>query len=186
VTISALWNSKRFLYISIGVVVVLIAYQVYQYYNLQTSSIDNTGATDTPIDLSNENATAMGTSKGDVNNPGNIRVSGIAWLGKDTPANSVFEDFDTLADGIKAMNSNLTAYLNIHGLNTITAIISRWAPPADNNNTSSYINFVSSQTGIDPNAVIDSSSFPAIIAAMSVQEGNIPVTVDQVNAALAS
>jgi hypothetical protein len=185
-TFASIYNNKKVLYIAIAIVIILIAYKIYQAVNLQTSSIDNTGATDTPFDPTNTNSSTTGTMKGDVNNPGNIRVSGIAWLGKTTGPNEVFEDFDTLADGIKAMNSNLTAYLNLHGLNTITLIINRWAPPADNNNTSSYINFVSSQTGIDPNYVIDASYFPAIIAAMSKQEGNVPVTMDQVIAALAS
>ena len=60
------------------------------------------------------------------------------------------------------------------GIKTLSGLISKWAPPSENN-TAAYIANVAKATGLDPNAEIDLRD-PAlrakIQAAMAVQEGN--------------
>lgn len=90
------------------------------------------------------------------NNPGNIVQSSTAWQGKvplSGNTDSRFEQFTELRYGIRAMYINLMSYYTNHGLNTVSKIISRWAP-AFENNTSNYINIVSNIVGIGINAVI--------------------------------
>ncbi len=96
------------------------------------------------------------------NNPGNIRVSGSAWKGKipyelnqdyDCTANRVvksFEQFETYEYGVRAIIVLVTNYINRDGLNTIAAIINKWAP-SNENNTSAYANRLSLLSGIPIN-----------------------------------
>ena len=48
--------------------------------------------------------------------------------------------------GTRAAMINLRTYMNRHGRDTITKIISRWAP-SNENDTQAYIRFVSKETG---------------------------------------
>ena len=119
--------------------------------------------------------------KGGKNNPGNIRNTSIKWGGEITQPGDVFESFDTIENGVRAMYLNLLACRNIHGDRTIRQIICRWAPPTDKNNTEGYISFVSKRTGIGADVDLSVGDFASIISAMSKQEGNIYVTPEQVN-----
>jgi len=89
------------------------------------------------------------------NNPGNIRhdpnefYAGQTGVDKDG-----FRIFKTPAYGIRAMMIKLQKYDSEHGLNTIEAIISRWAPPVEND-TAKYIHFVAKRTGFNPNQKLD-------------------------------
>lgn len=126
----------------------------------------------------------MSSSKGGKNNPGNIRASSIQWGGETTKAGDVFESFGTVQDGIKAMYSNLQAYKLKHGLTTIRGIITRWAPPTDNNDTEAYIKTVSDAIGVAPDIILNENDYKNLIAAMSRVENNTVVSASQVSDAL--
>lgn len=79
------------------------------------------------------------------NNPGNIRPQGSA---------TGFQSYSTPEQGLAAMDDNLRAYGEKHGINTISGVISRWAPPSENN-TPAYISDVSKRLGVAPDAQID-------------------------------
>jgi hypothetical protein len=83
------------------------------------------------------------------NNPGNIVLSDIPWLGKIAGEDARFETFQTPEHGLRALSLNLLNYARKYGLQTIEDIIPRWAP-ATENNTSAYINSVSKKLGVDP------------------------------------
>jgi hypothetical protein len=78
-------------------------------------------------------------------NVGNIRPAG---------SSTGFQQYATPEEGIKAIDENLKAYGTKHKINTLRGVISRWAPPSEND-TDSYINFVSQKTGIKPDEEID-------------------------------
>jgi hypothetical protein len=82
-----------------------------------------------------------------INNVGNIRP-----IGKSTG----FQQMATPEEGIKAIDENLKVYGEKHGINTLRGVISRWAPPSEND-TESYIKNVSQKTGIKPDEKIDLS-----------------------------
>ena len=88
------------------------------------------------------------------NNPGNIRRSAIPWQGKVEGSDAEFETFDTPANGMRALERNLTAYQTKHNLRTPREIINRWAPPTEND-TGSYVNAVSQALGVNPDDPID-------------------------------
>lgn len=80
-----------------------------------------------------------------LNNPGNIRPIG---------ATSGFMSYPTPQAGIQAIDKNLLTYQDVHGINTIAGVISRWAPPSEND-TGRLILQASERTGYAPDQPID-------------------------------
>lgn len=85
------------------------------------------------------------------NNPGNIRISANPWRGKITGAkkrDKVFEEFQSIEYGYRALLKNLKTYIDRDRVNTIRAIITKWAPPEDRNDTEAYIRAVCQRMGV--------------------------------------
>ncbi|MBN4863281.1 hypothetical protein [Providencia stuartii] len=87
------------------------------------------------------------------NNPGNIRKSKDVWVGQ-TGNDGSFVTFATPAHGIRATGKNLLSYAR-QGYVTPEQIITRWAPPEDNNDTEGYIKFVSDYLNVPRDTVLD-------------------------------
>lgn len=90
------------------------------------------------------------------NNPGNIRW-GENWKGlkKDgKQQDPSFCVFTNAVYGIRALAKILINYKKLYGLKTIRSIISRYAPPNENQ-TQAYIQSVSKQIGRYPDEPID-------------------------------
>ena len=90
------------------------------------------------------------------NNPGNIR-HGSNWQGLNPNSRNIdpaFCVFTSSVYGIRALAKVLINYKKIHGLNTVRQIISRYAPPNENQ-TTAYIQSVAKQLEVAPDAVID-------------------------------
>ncbi len=90
------------------------------------------------------------------NNPGNIRW-GENWQGlkKDgKKQDASFCVFTSPIYGIRALAKVLINYKKLYGLKTIRSIISRYAPPNENQ-TQAYIQSVSKQIGRYPDEPID-------------------------------
>lgn len=131
------------------------------------------------IIFSSRKAMAQSSSgdRGYINkNPGNIRKSNITYKGEINPSSDpAFKQFQSMAFGYRAMFKLLQAYINA-GWNTINIMLNHYAPPTDGNHTDNYINFVSGQTGIDPDQVIsinDSIALAGIVKAISKMENGI-------------
>src|SRR5690606_14389166 len=89
------------------------------------------------------------------NNPGNIRRTSDKWQGKIPHAQSTdssFEQFYTTAWGLRAMMKDIQNKIN-GGFNTVSKIITKYAPPVENN-TAAYIANVANWSGIDANQVL--------------------------------
>lgn len=88
------------------------------------------------------------------NNPLNIRIGNV-WLGEvKENTDGEFEQFTSMKYGLRAAIVLLRRYICHYRLNTISSIISRWAPCSENN-TRLYIDFVSKRVEISPNCPID-------------------------------
>lgn len=74
------------------------------------------------------------------NNPGNIR-HGNDWKGEKVGTDAAFETFTSVEYGIRAIFKLIDSYIKNHKLDTIQAIITRYAP-AFENQTANYINGV--------------------------------------------
>ena len=81
------------------------------------------------------------------NNPGNI-VAGDKWLGR-TGTDGKYVKFKSSVYGIRAIGKVINTYEKRYKINTVKGIITRWAPPSENN-TQRYIKFVCSETGLKP------------------------------------
>lgn len=108
------------------------------------------------------------------NNPLNIRYSQANnWNGKGADNGSGFENFESpdhgLRAGLKLMRNHIS-----NGNDTLSSLISAWAPAKDKNNPVQYTQFVSSKTGIPVDAKLDPNNpqqMQSIAKAMSQQEG---------------
>lgn len=114
------------------------------------------------------------------NNPLNIRKSGDNWLGS-VGDDGEFVQFSLASLGVRAAARILKNYRDKYGLNTVSGIINRWAPPSEND-TQSYIESVAKKVHVDANQVLDDSDYPNLIRAMIYHEnGQQPYPVDVIN-----
>ena len=90
-----------------------------------------------------------------INNPFNIRQYDQGFLGE-SGEDSGFVSFEDPMYGVRAADRVLTTYGTKRGINTIRGLINRFAPPSEND-TRNYVNYISGQLGIDPDAEVDLS-----------------------------
>ena len=100
------------------------------------------------------------------NNPGNIEDGPFArslpgYKGTD----GRFAVFETPQAGQSAQGALLQSY-GRRGINTVQAIIGRWAPQSDGNPTNNYSAFVAKKLGVSQDQSLDMNN-PQVIAALS-------------------
>lgn len=114
-------------------------------------------------------------------NPFNIRISDNAWIGKKYPSSdSKFEQFFSLVYGIRAGLVLLKNYINNFHCNTARKIISRFAP-AQENDLSSYLFFVSTYLDLDKEIRFGSPDFVLLVKAILLYESNYSVSAAYIN-----
>jgi hypothetical protein len=109
------------------------------------------------------------------NNPGNIDRTSTQWEGMaEEQTDSRFVTFESPEMGVRAMARTLNTYNTRYGLDNIAGMVSRWAPPTEND-TQAYIRFVSEKTGIPSDKTITLQDNPEemrkVISAMIEMEG---------------
>lgn len=122
------------------------------------------------------------------NNPGNIRRNSDPWQGLAERQSDV--EFFTFKDsiyGIRALARTLIAYQDKHSLRSIRQILTRWAPPVENN-TNAYVRAVATQTGFDADQPLDMHNFdqlkPLIEAIIQHENGQQPYSDTQLTKGL--
>lgn len=106
-----------------------------------------------------------------INNPGNIRYIAPPnnFNGQTGQTASGIGIYDTLQNGLRAMFLQLQDYIN-DGLDTITQIVTTYAPPSENP-TAQYIANVSAAVGIQDDAPLAwPGEAPELMQAMIQQE----------------
>lgn len=110
------------------------------------------------------------------NNPCNIRLSRTAYKGEIIPSrDKAFKQFESMAYGYRAVFVTLHYYHTKLGLKTIRRMISRWAPPSENN-TGSYVRYVSDAAHYDCDTTVDikdKNLMVKIVSAMSFVENGL-------------
>ena len=119
------------------------------------------------------------------NNPLNIRrVAGQHWKGEILPlegaGGSAFVQFSSLDWGIRAAFVLLSTYSTKYHANCIRDIISRWAPPTEND-TERYIRNVCFWTGYGGLQRLTEQDWPRLIGAMARQECGEVLSEDIIN-----
>lgn len=90
-----------------------------------------------------------------LNNPMGLKMSNETFQGEVIPSCDLkFKQFVTMAMGVRAGTRILLTYFRKYNLDTVIAIINRWAPPVENN-TQAYINDVSARMGVSPDQPLD-------------------------------
>lgn len=119
------------------------------------------------------------------NNPLNIRI-GNTWLGeRANPTDPAFEEFVTMEYGLRAAFLILRRYIRRYGKNTVTSIVSTWAPSSENN-TLRYIDTVCQRTGLLPDEPIqyeDKVTMCLLVEAMAFVECGQPISSSKIEKA---
>ncbi len=109
-------------------------------------------------------------------NPGNIRRSGVRYKGECARSGDAeFRQFESMEWGYRAMFVLLHTYSRKHGCRTVRDMISRYAPPSEND-TEAYIRRVEAVSRIGAREVIDTldgNTMTAVVAAMSEVENGV-------------
>lgn len=123
------------------------------------------------------------------NNPGNLNYAGQAGATKEGGPGGRFATFETPELGITAMAKNLMAYQDKYAINTVSKIVSRWAPASDGNNVAAYVAAVSKQTGFKPDESLDLKDpkvlAPLISAITKHENGQNPYSPETIAKAIA-
>lgn len=119
-------------------------------------------------------------------NPLNIRLSkGKPWKGEVRPSQDpVFCQFRDMAHGYRAAMLLLRNYVRLYRLSTPRELISRWAPPSEND-TRGYLDTVCKLTGLEPDEPADLSRrkvLVPLVAAMSQVENGRRAVMEDVGA----
>lgn len=119
-------------------------------------------------------------------NPLNIRkTSGRLWIGEIRPSqDKEFCQFQDMAHGYRAAMRLLQNYQKLYGLRTVRELISRWAPPSEND-TRGYLGAVCKLTGLDADHFVDISkkaNMVALVSAMSQVENGRRADAQEVEA----
>jgi len=122
------------------------------------------------------------------NNPGNLRRTTQKWMGlRDPQTDPEFFTFKNPTYGIRALARTLLTYQDNYDLRTIRQIISRWAPPSENN-TDAYIKSVSEATGFTPDQTLDMHAYndlkALVLAIIRHENGQQPYLPAQIKEAL--
>lgn len=116
------------------------------------------------------------------NNPLNIRI-GNTWLGeRDKPTDPAFEEFVTMEYGLRAAFIILRRYIRRYHKDTVTSIVSTWAPSVENN-TLRYIDTVCARTGLAPDLHIkyeDKVAMCNLVSAMAFVECGQTIPMDKI------
>jgi len=118
-------------------------------------------------------------------NPGNIRL-GQSWQGMAAmQTDPSFVQFLSPEYGIRAIAKIMLTYAS-NGIDTISGIINRWAPPSEND-TGAYVQAVAEQCSVAPTDAVDMKSvLPGLVRAIIQHEnGEQPYTDEQINAGIA-
>lgn len=112
-------------------------------------------------------------------NPGNIIYSASNQWNGQTGQDGRYATFSSPEYGIRAMVKILDAYQR-RGVDTVSEIITTWAPESDNNDTLSYIKSVCQRTGFEPNFILNALDYPLLIDAIIYHENGEQPYLDEV------
>ena len=118
------------------------------------------------------------------NNPLNIRrVASVSWIGQEAQQrDKAFVQFRSILWGLRAAFCILNTYREKYKLVCVEDMISRWAPPSEND-TKAYIEAVCKRTRFGGKERLTERQWPALVAAMAVQESGMKIPADAIESA---
>lgn len=147
---------------SLGIVIVVILWWLYEVLHIAPHTMTENHFSDRSLPQGYRN-----------NNPLNIRLSMSPWKGKViNNTNGSFEQFVTMAYGFRAAFINIRTLVR-RGHGTIAALIAKWAPDSDGNNSANYAARVAQHMGCPTTQAIDTDNaamMKALVTAMAIVE----------------
>lgn len=120
-----------------------------------------------------------------LNNAGNIEASpSNAWVGEVRPSSHArYAQFAHPVYGVRALARLLDNYGYMYGLRTVRQVITRWAPPSENN-TESYIRDVVTRSGVGADTEIHQNFAGVVAAIIHHENGKQPYSKELINEAI--
>lgn len=116
------------------------------------------------------------------NNPLNIRIGNV-WLGeREHPTDLWFEEFVTMAYGLRAAFVILRRYIRHYHIDTVAGIVHRWSPDGGEKEKY-YIDTVCQRTQLTPDQPIkyeDRETMVNLVAAMAFVECGQNIAREQI------
>jgi len=121
-------------------------------------------------------------------NPGNIEYNGTPWQGLAEPkSDGRFCRFEGPTWGIRAIARTLITYQDKHGLENVYQMISRWAPPVENN-VQAYSAHAEKALGVGPSTPINVHRYavmrPLVETIITHENGVMPYSDAQLDKGL--
>lgn len=107
----------------------------------------------------------------------NIRRGKTQWKGEISASQGTFCKFESMEWGLRAAFCLLRTYATKYRLCCVRDIISRWAPPKEND-TASYIRHVCQLTGFGGNQRLTEKDWPRLVKAMARIECGVDLEDD--------
>ena len=105
------------------------------------------------------------------NNPLNIRRTKDKWFGQmPKQTDPFFVEFSTPTYGFRAAFRLMHTYYFKYQLQTLQAIVRRWAPPSENN-TTNYIDFVAREVNVSPDLTLIAPQEPRLLDSLGISDG---------------
>ena len=121
-----------------------------------------------------------------MNNPLNIRRTSVKWrgelpshLGEGKGERGSFCHFSSLEYGLRAAFCILRTYALKHRCSCVRDIVTRWAPPSEND-TERYIRNVCLWTGFGGYQRLTEAEWPALVTAMARMESGVTLDPEMV------
>lgn len=114
------------------------------------------------------------------NNPGNLKAAETyVWKGQQGADPKGFCIFADPIWGIRAICITWNTYHEQHGCDTMRQYITRWAP-ASENDTETYVSYMSTRLAIDPDAHLDihGLAIPILAGLITYENGENPYPVE--------
>lgn len=120
-----------------------------------------------------------------LNNPGNIEINkNNKWAGEITPSSHRrYAQFSHPLYGIRALAETLETYRLSHGKVSVRDVITRWAPPHEND-TAAYIRHVCQKSGLTENQDIRANPAGVVAAIIHHENGKQPYTLQLIQSAI--
>lgn len=119
------------------------------------------------------------------NNPGNLNYVGQDGATLESGSNARFAKFSSMEEGVAALAKQLQRYAS-RGINSIRAIVNKYAPAGDGNNTAAYMQALSRAMGVGVDSQLnlgDTSQLTALVKGITSHENGAGyVSDDQIRA----
>jgi hypothetical protein len=164
-------------------IVAVVAIAAYAIYNNTAQADTGSSSSDGGDNVQNDGSgSALADTRGfRNNNPGNLVYILLNPFNGQIGKDGAYAVYDTISNGVRALGKQLDNYVVRDNLTTVQDIITKWAPPSEND-TQAYIVDVANRLGVAVDQPLAwPSEKPDLVAAIIQHENGVqPLATDDI------